>query len=85
MSNLSMGLDATLNCLSKVALSEYLAYHIEMGVVVPTDENREMRVLFDDINGDIDNCPCSVHHFLLLPKLDQHRIHTVLKLAPAEV
>jgi hypothetical protein len=90
MSTLAMGLSATLDRWCKVALGECLAYHSDVVVEVPADDDRGMRVLLDDIPRDIDDLPCSVLQLLLLTRLNVavehlHSVATDLQLSPAEM
>ena len=65
-----MSLSATWDCRSKVASSQCLTHHSDVVVEVPTDDDRGMRVLLDDVLSDIHNLPRSVLQLLLLPWLD---------------
>ena len=61
-----------------------------MVVEVPTDDDRGMRVLLDDVLGDIHNLSCSVFQLLLLPRLyvaveDLDDVVGNLQLSPAQV
>ena len=65
-----MGLSATLYRWGKVASCQGLTHHRDVVVKVPTDDDRGMRVLLDDVLCDIHNFPCPVFQFLLLSRLD---------------
>ena len=85
-----MGLSATFNCWSKVAPCQGLTYHSDVVVEVAADDDRGMRVLLDDVLGDIDYLLRSVLQLLLLPWLDvavEDLDHMVgdLQLGPAQV
>ena len=65
-----MSLSATLYRRGEVASCQGLTHHRDVVVEVPTDDDKGMRVLFDDVLGDIHNLPCPVFQLLLLPRLD---------------
>ena len=90
VSSLSMSLCATWYCWGKVASCQGLTHHRDVVVEVPTDDDRGMRVLFDDILGDIDYLLRSVLQLLLFPCLNvavEDLDHMVgdLQLGPAPV
>ena len=85
-----MGLSATCYRWDKVASCQGLTHHRDVVVEVPTDDDRGMGVLLDDVLGDIHNLPCPVFQLLLLPRLDvavEDLNHMVgdLQLGPAQV
>ena len=85
-----MGLGSTLYRRGEVASRQGLTHHRDVVVEVPTDDNRGMRVLFDDVLGDIDYLLRSVLQLLLIPWLDvavEDLDHMVgdLQLGPAQV
>ena len=65
-----MSLSATCYCWGKVASCQGLTHHRDVVVEVPTDDDRGMRVLLDDVHGNIDNLPRPDIQFLLFPRLD---------------
>ena len=65
-----MGLSATLDRRREVALGQCLTDHRDVVVEVPADDDRGMRVLPDDVLGDIDNSLGAVLQFLLFSRLD---------------
>ena len=69
MSTLSMSLSATCYCWGKVASCQDLTHRSDVIVEVPTDNDRGMRILLDDVLGDIHNLSCPVFQLLLLPRL----------------
>ena len=70
MSTLSVSLSATLYRRGEVASCQGLTHHRDVVVKVPTDDDRGMRVLFDDVLSDIHYLLRSVLQLLLLPWLD---------------
>ena len=65
-----MGLGATLYHWGEVASCQCLTHHSNVVVEVSTDDDRGMRVLFDDVLGDIDYLLRSVLQLLLFPWLN---------------
>ncbi len=65
-----MSLSATLYRWGEVASCQGLTHHCDVVVKVPADNDRGMRVLFDDVLSDIHNLPCPVLQLLLFPRLD---------------
>ena len=85
-----MGLSATLYRRGEVASCQGLTHHRDVVVEVPTDDDRGMRDLLDDVLGDIDYLLRSVLKLLLLPWLNltvEHLDHMIgdLQLGPAQV
>ena len=70
VATLPMGLRVTCNHRCKVALCQRLTYHRDVVVEVATDDDRGMRVLLDDVLGDLDHSPGTVFELLLLSWLD---------------
>ena len=70
VTTLPMGLRATCNRRCKVALCQCLTYHRDVVVEVAADDDRGMRVLLDDVLGDLDHSPGTVLELLLLSWLD---------------
>ena len=67
---LSMGLGASLNGRCEVVLNKCLTHHRNVVVEVATDNDRGIRVLLDDVFGDIHNLLRSFLQLLLLPWLN---------------
>ena len=65
-----MGLRATCNRRCKVALCQCLTHHRNVVVEVAADDDWGMRVLLDDVLGDLDHSLGTVFELLLLPWLD---------------
>ena len=85
-----MGLRATCNRRCKLALCQCLTHHRDVVVEVATDDDRGMRVLLDDVLGDLDHSPGTVFELLLLSWLDVavehlHDVVANLQLCPAQV
>ena len=85
-----MGLNATLYRWGEVASCQGLTYHRDVVVEVPTDDDRGMRVLLDDVLGNIDYLLRSFLQLLLLPWLNvavEDLDHMVgdLQLGPTQV
>ena len=85
-----MGLSATLYRWGEFASCQGLTHHRDVVVEVPTDDDRGMRVLLDDVLGDIHNLSCPVFQLLLLPRLnvtveDLDYMVGNLQLRPAQV
>ena len=64
-----MGHSATCQSWGEVASCQCLTYHSNVVVKVPTDDDKGMWVLLDDVLGDIHNLSCPVFKLLLLPRL----------------
>ena len=83
-----MGLGAALNGRCEVVLHQCLTHHRDVVVEVATDDDRGMRVLLDDVLGDLDHSLGTVLELLLLSWLDvavEHLYDVVadLQLRPA--
>jgi hypothetical protein len=90
MSTLAMGLRATLDRWCEVALGECLAHHSNVVVEVAADDDRGMRVLFDDVSCDVHDLSCAILQLLLLTWLDiavEHlnSVTTDLQLSPTQM
>ena len=88
--SLSVSLSATWDCRSKGASNQCLTHHSDVVVEVPTDDDRGMGVLLDDVLGDIHNLSCPVFQLLLLLRLyvaveDLEDMVGDLQLSPAQV
>ena len=70
VATLPMGLRATCNRRCKVALCQRLTHHRDVVVEVAPDDDRGMRVLLDDVLGDLDHSLGTVFELLLLSWLD---------------
>ena len=70
VTTLPMGLRATCNRRYKVARCQCLTHHRDVVVEVATDDDRGMRVLLDDVLGDLDHSLGTVLELLLLSRLD---------------
>ena len=64
---LAVRLGATWDRRCKVTVCECLADLHDMVVKVTTDYDWGVRILLGDILGDLDDSPCSILQFLLLP------------------
>ena len=85
---MSMCLRATCYRRCKAARCQCLTYHRDVVVEVATDDDRGMRVLLDDVLGDLDHSLGTVFELLLLSWLDVavehlHDVVANLQLCPA--
>ena len=70
VTTLPMGLRATCNRRCEVALCQCLTHHRDVVVEVATDDDWGMRVLLDDVLGNLDHSLGAVFELLLLSWLD---------------